>query len=868
MTFMLKLPSCDIATSLKAKVLIVLIFLLKAPGLYTQNDISYYLPDIKYDSSLTTPSSFLSFEVGDWHVTHGQLVHYLSKLCEESPNCQLTEYARSHENKPLIYLTISSTKNLENIASIKAEHNKLTEAEGSDDLDVTDIPLVLYQGYSIHGNESSGANAAMLVAYYLLAGQSPKTDRLLDQSIILLDPCYNPDGFQRFSTWANMHRHARLNSDTNDREFDEVWPGGRTNHYWFDLNRDWLFNIHPSSKGRIKVFHEWKPDILTDHHEMGSNSTFFFQPGVPERTNPLTPQLNQDLTEEIGSYHASFLDSIGSAYFTKERYDDFFYGKGSTYPDINGCIGILFEQASSRGHLRETQNGLLSFPFTIRNQVVSSLSTQEAALALKDKILNYKRDFYSKKLESKDQQGYYIFECKDNYMGSFIVNLLNRHEIDVYRTKKNKMLEGINFAKGDSYVVPKDQKQSGLVQTLFERVHEFRDSIFYDISSWTLPLAMDIKYAESLKQADMSALDRVTKYEEPDMPALSVAPSVKALAVSWHHYLSPAFLNNMLENKVKVNALTKDGQYSSSDGTVSLRAGTLVMPLPEEMNSRKSTIQNIEKYAREWGLPVIQLNSLKAREGLDLGSNDVLRIKDKDIAMLVGEGINAYEAGEAWHQLDKRWQIQFTKLDMAQLSKGQMARYDVLIMPDGYYSNRNMDTEILKDWLQKGGRILAFRRAVDFLNKLGWISNLKEVEADNLAENDQKSYSNYGASKAAQRIKGCIFNADINLSHPLFYGYTRNQLPVFKRGTQFYQMYKASAIAMKYTDEPLLSGYCSDENIEKARNAAAVFCSAVGRGSVISSVDNPNFRGFWMGGSKLFANMIFMADAIERDTMD
>ncbi|NRB64880.1 MAG: zinc carboxypeptidase, partial [Saprospiraceae bacterium] len=349
--------------------------------------LNYYLPDITYDEAIPTPQEFLGYQIGEWHISHDQQLAYMRELARLSPRITLTEYAKSHEQRRLVYLTITSEKNHNNLDDIKAQHLALNDASQSSGMDVSEMPLVLYQGYSIHGNEASGGNAAPLVAYYLAAGKDKKVMDLLDNVVILLDPCYNPDGFTRFSTWANMHKNVNLPGDPQDREYSEVWPGGRTNHYWFDLNRDWLLQQHPESQGRIQVFHEWKPNVLTDHHEMGTNATFFFMPGEKTRIYPITPQVNQDLTAAIGNYHAVALDKIGSLYYSGEGYDDFYVGKGSTYPDVNGCIGILFEQASSRGHLQESANGLLSFPFTIRNQVATSLSTQDACIGLREEIL-------------------------------------------------------------------------------------------------------------------------------------------------------------------------------------------------------------------------------------------------------------------------------------------------------------------------------------------------------------------------------------------------------------------------------------------------------------------------------------------------
>jgi hypothetical protein len=340
-----------------------------------QVDLSYYLPtDVSYDPNVPTPKSSIGHQVGDWHITHDKLVQYMYTLANSSDRITIEDRGTTFEGRPLLLLTITAANNHLNIENIRQQHLKLTQKEAST-VNIDQMPIVVQQGFSIHGNEPSGSNAALAVAYYLAAAQGPSIDTLLNNTVILFDPSYNPDGLQRFAYWANTNKSKNINPDPNDREYKEVWPGGRTNHYWFDMNRDWLPAQLPESRARIATFHKWMPNILTDHHEMGTNSSFFFQPGIPSRTHPLTPQQNQDLTAEIGTYHASAFDKIGSFYYSKESFDDFYYGKGSTFPDINGSIGILFEQASSRGHAQESVNGILTFPFTIRNQFTAALST-------------------------------------------------------------------------------------------------------------------------------------------------------------------------------------------------------------------------------------------------------------------------------------------------------------------------------------------------------------------------------------------------------------------------------------------------------------------------------------------------------------
>jgi len=294
-----------------------------------QVTLDYYLPKgIKYDSKIPTPKSVLGTEVGEWHVRHDQLVNYMYAVAEASDRVTISEYARTYEGRPLLMLTITSPENHNNIEELKREHVQLTDASSSGNLDITNMPAVITLSYSVHGNEPSGSNSSLLTVYHLAAAQGKEIEDVLKNTIILVDPSINPDGLSRFAQWANQHKSLNnLVTDPASREYNEVWPGGRTNHYWFDLNRDWLLVQHPESKGRIAKFHEWKPNILTDHHEMGTNSTFFFQPGIPSRTHPLTPERNQRLTASIAEYHAEELDKIQSLYYSKESFDDFYYEK-------------------------------------------------------------------------------------------------------------------------------------------------------------------------------------------------------------------------------------------------------------------------------------------------------------------------------------------------------------------------------------------------------------------------------------------------------------------------------------------------------------------------------------------------------------
>lgn len=833
--------------------------------LKSQNGMEYYLPDGEYDSTIPTPFDILGYNPGDWHASHDQLIIYMKAIDAASDRVQMKEYARSHENRPLFYLAISDPSNLERLEEIRNDHLNLTDPSMSDNIDISNLPAILYQGYSIHGNESSGANAAIVNAYYLAAGQNADVLNTLSNTVILLDPCYNPDGLNRFASWANTHKSKTLVSDPSSRELNEVWPRGRTNHYWFDLNRDWLLLTHPESQGRIKVFHEWRPNVLTDHHEMGTNSTFFFQPGIPSRTNPNTPQLNQDLTEKIGTYHAAALDSIGSLYYTKASFDDYYYGKGSTYPDANGCIGILFEQASSRGHLQESVNGLLSFPFTIRNQFVTSISTQKATAAMREELINFKRDFYKKQkkaAESSSIKGYVVTD-KDKVKLSNFHRILNAHKVEMFELDQDVRIEGKEYSKKDSYYVPMDQNQYLMVKTIFEKVRTFPDSLFYDVSAWTLPLAFDLTYSESKK-----ALTKGKKVEKIVLNG-TVYPMTGTYAyiLDWKSYNAPAALYQVMKNDLRTKVINKSFSLETGAGIHQFNIGDVVIPVQNQKLSIGEIEDVLKNIASEYHVDFYGVQTGWADNNMTLGNPEVDILEKPSIALIAGEGVSSYDAGEVWHHIDQRYNIPLSIIDKRQLFRADMSRYTTLIMVNGRY--RDLSTSEFKkiqEWIQDGGNLILFRNAIDWGIEKQLIS-LKRIKKKDPNKKGPSKYKMSSASSGASVLGGAIFEAKMDLSHPLCYGYDNDQIALFRRGTSLYETpeNKYSSPVM-YTDEPVASGYIPKGFDKKAAGQAAVTVHQNGKGKVICFQDNLLFRGYWYGGNKLFGNAVFFSSIIDSRT--
>lgn len=819
---------------------------------FAQNKInlSYYLPqNITYNNDIPKPESIIGHQVGTWHITHDKLVQYMYALAQSSDRITIENRGETFEDRPLLLLTITSQENHSQIEKIKKEHVKATN--NASNVDVNNMPIVVYQGFSIHGNEPSGSNAALLVAYYLAAAESNDVKELLENTIILLDPSMNPDGLQRFAYWANSNKNKNLNPDPNDREYSEVWPKGRTNHYWFDLNRDWLAVQLPESKTRIEAFQEWLPNILTDHHEMGTNATFFFQPGVPERVHPLTPKKNQEITKSISNYHAKALDKIGSFYFTEESYDDFYYGKGSAYPDINGGIGILFEQASSRGHIQESSNGLLTFPFTIKNQFVTALSTLEAAKNMRVEILNYQHNYFEnvRKKAAKQKNNAIVFGDEKDFSKTYhLAEILKRQNITFNELKKDFKIDGKHYKKGYSFIIPKNQKNISVIDAMFEKRTVFQDSIFYDVSTWTFPLAFNIDYSEG-PYMDISE-EEVTNLQLKEGTVSDITNY--GYVMEWHDYYTPkalnAILNKGLRAKVALRPFSLNGKAYDY--------GTILIPVQNqvlEYNELYDYLKEVVQYSH------VEIDAVFTgiTQGIDLGSKYFKSLDKIKVALIVGDGVSSYDAGEIWHLFDQRYDITITKLDVKSVYRANLERYNSIIIPSMSSSALSEGaTKKLKTWVQNGGTVIGYENTIKWFNskefaKLDFKAKAK-VSANNITYEQEYDF------KKAQTISGAIFEVDLDRSNPINFGYKNNKIALFKSTTLFLEADSSSYNnPIKYSKSPLLSGYISKPNLEVLKGTVPFKVKSLGKGKVVAFTDNTNFRAFWFGTNKLLMNAIF-----------
>jgi hypothetical protein len=819
----------------------------------------------RYNPDIPKPETVIGHVVGTRHTRSHLVEEYYRTVAAASNRVVVNQHGATYEGRRLVHAVVTSPGNHARLEEIRRDNYLLSDTpnEVTDEM-IAEMPGIIHLGYGVHGNEASSSEAAMLVLYHLAAGEGPAVDDLLNRAVVILDPNYNPDGRDRFVNWANGNRGAVPTHDAQDREHIEPWPGGRTNHYWFDLNRDWMPVQHPESQGRIELFHHWRAQVLTDFHEMGSNATHFFMPGIPSRNNPNTPQGTFDLTAELATYHAKWHDRQGTLYYTKESFDDFYYGKGSTYPDVNGAIGILFEQASSRALERQTTDGVMTFAFTIRNQFTSSMSTLEGSLTIREKLLTHQRDFYASARQVAQRNpvkahvlGYEGARTRAQAMAQMLL----KHRIRVYHLARQVDADGRTFQPGEALIVPMDQPQARLIHAMMERMTTFQDSLFYDISTWTMPLAFRVPHGE-VRQSPTALLgDEITEISFDGGQRVGGRSNYIYL-MEWGRYFAPRALYKILKAGIKPRVTKYPFSVEINGAMRQFDRGTIVIPVSQRDARTSVTADQVhalmDQIVREDQVVVHAAQTGLTLSGNDLGSRSSPVLALPEIAMLSGAGSSAYEVGETWHLLNERFGIPVSLLDISQLGSVDLDRYTTIVMVSGSYNMNTETTDKLKLWISSGGVLITWRTGARWAINNELVT--EEIETGQ-PDTTQVAYERVGPNRDAHRIGGSIFEVALDTTHPLAFGYG-DMAPVFRNHELFFQPSKTpGATVARYTSSPLLSGYISSRRLAELKGTSALIARRSGNGSVVLFADNPNFRAFWYGSNGLFLNAIFFGKA-------
>ncbi len=823
--------------------------------------IEYFqVEGVSYDEAVPSFEDAVGYEIGERPVRYGDMIAYLRDLAERSDRITVETIGYSHERRPILTFKVTSAANHANLENIRQTH--LARLAGGAAADAA--PMVLWINFGVHGAETSGMEAAVPVLYHFAAAQGPQVEAQLDNAVMLFTVAFNPDGHARRINHVETFWSYGENTDINDAAHD-LWIEARTNHYWFDLNRQWLLLTQPESQAWIRKWHEWKPMVSADYHEMGSNSPYYFHPGEELRRNPLIPERARDLVMGIARRHAAFLDSEARLYTTEERFDNFYIGKGSTYPQVNGALGILFEAGAARGGAVETERGLVETADNVRTQFRTALTTIQGSLDLRDEITAYQRDFFAdnaRQAQSSGQAGWVFTAKGDPERAARFVRLLNMHDIEVRRLASQMTVGARTYEAGASYFVPNDQANNRLIRGIFERVTEFRENIFYDVSGWTLPLTYDLEYDEVRRAAPAS---------EPADGAFqsAAAPDVApyGYVFNWSHTYAPRALNRILAEGLLVRAAMEETVVTTTAGDVELGRGAIFVPLARQNVSREKIHAIMEMIAAKDGVPVYAARSgLTPVTGKDLGAANVFRaLQQPRIVLAFDDGLSRYDVGEVWWTLDYGHRVPVTLVRKDDLGSLDWPQYTHLILVGG---NAALDEELTqgaKDWIKDGGTLIATRDAALWAQGAILGREDKDESEATDAGPERLNFADMNLRDAEHVIGGAIFASDLDTTHPLGFGFANRDLPVH-RNVSFTLMRPEGnpyAVPLQYTDAPLLSGYTSQRRLDEIGGTPSVVAERLGDGAVILMADNPVFRGTYPGSEKLLMNAIFFADLID-----
>lgn len=855
-------------------------FALTSPQVKAE-ELTYFLPEgVTYNSDIPTPEEVLGYPVGSYVSRPGTVNDYVRAVAEASDRIQIETIGWSHERRPILLLTISSPDNLSQLEAIREAHLALSDPDSTQTVE-DDMPAITWLGFGVHGDETSSMDAALLTVYHLAASNDPATAAQLESTVTLLVPVLNPDGYNRASTALNTYRGEAPVANLQHAEHNGAWPRGRTNHYWFDLNRQWIARTQPEAQAWGAQYQKWKPNLHIDFHEMNIDSTYFFSPGIPTQRNPYIPARATELTRTVGTYAQEYLDGQQELYYSEEFFDDYNPAMGSNYPLINGSVAFLFENRGFEGLLAESPNGDVTFASRVRRHFRIALSMVRAATDLRETLLQYQKDFaaQTRQAANADRIKGYVFKAPGDSARTYhFLAMLDRLDIDVYRLGRTLREGGETYSTTDSFVVPTTQPAYRVIRNVFETRTRFGDVVFYDATTWNKPLGFGLRYDDLSSVGGDLLGSRVT----PEFPAQD-APDRAAYAYvfAWDGYYAPRAVTRILKADGYARVAVRPFAAMTTKGEVDMPRGSVIVPVGEgqpigadELFSVMSTI------AEEDGIEVHAAITGRTAQGIDFGGNYAKPLEMPHVLMPIGEPVRFYDAGELWHLMDNRMEIPVVLRDAGSLRGVDWSRITHLVLPDGDYKSLTDDVvKQIDGWVRRGGTLIAVKRAalwaveqefidvdvIDDFVVVGFGAPPPEKDED-APPPDREDFADKAAVEQAERIRGTIFRADLDPTHPIGFGYRSRDIAMYRDNRIILGRSKSPfGTVVQYTDNPLISGYASAESIDKVAGAASVLAERRGQGAVVLLSDNPNFRAWWFGTNKLFLNGLFFSKAITAD---
>ncbi|NIX65775.1 zinc carboxypeptidase [Gaetbulibacter sp. S0825] len=800
---------------------------------------------------IKTPSEFLGYELGTQFSRNHQVVDYFKHVASTMPNqVKLEQYGETYERRPLIHAYISSEENMKNLETIR-ENNLKNAGIMSGAPSNTDI-VIVWLSYNVHGDEASSTEASMNTIYKLLT----ERQELLKNTVVIIDPCINPDGRDRYANWYNETKSTPFDIDPQSSEHSQPWPGGRANHYLFDLNRDWAWTSQKESIARIKVYNKWMPQIHVDFHEQGINSPYYFAPAA-EPYHELITDWQRDFQFQIGRNHAKYFDPQGWLYFTRESFDLLYPSYGDTYPTYMGAIGMTYEQAGGgRGALgvKTSEGHVLTLKDRIAHHTTSGLSTVEISSKNASKLNEeFNKFFKNDGLKYKS----YVMSGNPEKIDA-LKTLLDRHEI-AYGYATSKKVTGHKYSTNangsmnttsNDLVVSTNQPKGKMIKALFEPNAKLSDSLTYDITAWSLPYAYGLETIASTSL--VSSQSRLAP--PPPVPPLS---KTYGYVSDWNSLKDAKFLAMLLNKNIKVRF--NHEPFSQNGNT--FNRGSLIILQRDNTHIENFTIE-LSEIAVKNQQRLKEIQTGFSDKFPDMGSSSIRLINKTRIAMISGEGTSSLSYGATWHFFEQQLKYPVTSINSEDFGRVNLAEYDVLILPSGSYRSMLNDSGMskLQDWMRSGGKVIAIDRALStFAGKKGFGLKYNDNDDDN-ESNNLIPYADRQRESAKNMITGAIFKTNVDNTHPMAYGYSKDYFTLKLGGTSYSLLDRGSNVAHIGDDVMKVSGFAGINAQKGLKNSLVFGEERQGRGSIIYMVDNTLFRSFWENGKLFFVNAIFFAN--------
>ncbi|MGJ8593330.1 MAG: M14 metallopeptidase family protein [Aquaticitalea sp.] len=801
---------------------------------------------------ITSPKDFLGYELGTQFSRHHQVVDYYKKIASELPNqIKLEQYGETYERRPLYLAIISSEENIENLETIR-ENNLKNAGVLKGNASSNEVAIV-WLSYNVHGTEASSTEASMKTIFELLT----QKQEWLKNTVVIIDPCLNPDGRDRYVNWYNETASMPYDTDAQASESNQPWPGGRANHYLFDLNRDWAWASQKETIARLKVYNKWLPQIHVDFHEQGRNEPYYFAPAA-EPYHEIITDWQRDFQNQIGANNATYFDANGWLYFTRERFDLLYPSYGDTYPTYLGAIGMTYEQAGQVGLGVLNEEGIvLTLVDRVAHHTVTGLSTVEIA-SKNAKKLNMEFKNYFDMTSNSNQRSYVLRGHADKIQA--LKDLLDKHEIK-YGHASNGKVSGFNYgtskvgsmtATSAELVVSTNQSKGKMVKVLFEPQTKLVDSLTYDITAWSLPYAYGLDAIETTKSVATSVIGMTPTLNTKDSNATGYI-------TKWDHLKDAEFLVELLKQNIKVR-FSEKSFTTSSDKTY--ESGSLIITRGDN-----KTIGNFDaivvKAANKFKRTLVPASSGFSKLGPDFGSPDVKLVGKPKIAVLSGEYTQSLNYGQIWHFFEQQLHYPMTSINADDFTNINLNNYNVLILPSGNYSRLFDEDNLnkLKNWVSNGGKVIAIDGALNiFADTEGFgLKRNKPLDSSKVKSN-LIPYAQRERESAKDFIIGAVFKSQVDTTHPMAFGYD-NTYFTLKQGNESYSLLESGYNIVWLGEQPKpTSGFAGSDAVKNLGNSLVLGEEQVGNGSIIYMVDNMLFRSFWENGKLFLINAIFFVN--------